>query len=62
LFLEKRKIRKSSVFGDINEKQIFLTYINETVNIGSLLRDLVYTYEYKKIITSIQTIILNEES
>jgi hypothetical protein len=61
LFLEKRRIEKPYVFSSINEGQISLTYINETINMVGTLRDLVYTYKYREIIISIQMIILDED-
>jgi hypothetical protein len=62
LFLEKEMNRKFFAFDDINKRQISLTYINETVSMINLLRYLIYTYEYKKIIISIRMIILDEET
>jgi hypothetical protein len=61
LFLEKRRIEKPCVFSSINEGQISLTYINETINMVGTLRDLVYTYKYREIIISIRMIILDED-
>jgi hypothetical protein len=61
LFLEKRMIEKPYVFSGINEGQISITYINETINMVGTLKDLVYTYKYRKIIISIRMIILDEE-
>jgi hypothetical protein len=61
LFLEKRRIEKPYVFSSINEGQISLTYINETINMVGTLRDLVYTYKYREIIISIRMIILDED-
>jgi hypothetical protein len=61
-FLDKERTRRSDVFDDISEKQISLTYINEMINMIGPLRDLVYTYEYSKIIISIQMIILDGEA
>ena len=62
MFLEKEMNRKFFAFDDINKRQISLTYINETVSMINLLRYLIYTYEYKKIIISIRMIILDEET
>jgi hypothetical protein len=62
LFLDKGMNRKFFAFDDINKRQISLTYINETVSMINLLRYLIYTYEYKKIIISIRMIILDEET
>jgi hypothetical protein len=58
----KERTGKSFVFGDINERPIFFTYINKTTSMVGLLRDIVYTCEYKKIITSIRIIILDGET
>jgi len=54
-------IEKPYVFSSINERQISLTYINETINMVGTLRDLVYTYKYREIIISIRMIILDED-
>jgi len=54
-------IEKPYVFSDINEGQISITYINETINMVGTLKDLVYTYKYRKIIISIRMVILDEE-
>jgi hypothetical protein len=58
LFLEKRMIRKSFTFDDINERQISCTFINETTSMVSSLRDLLYIYEHEKIIILIQMFII----
>jgi hypothetical protein len=58
----KERTEKSFVFGDVNERPIFLTYINETTSMKSHLRDIIYTYEYRKIIISIRIVILDGET
>ena len=53
-FLKKKTTtKKSFIFDNINKRQISLTYINETISMINILKDHVYTYEYRRIITSI---------
>ena len=51
IFILKKKVGKSFVFENINERQkIFLYIINETINIDGFLRDLVQIYKHREII------------
>jgi len=62
LFLENEMTRKSFTFDDINKRQIYCTYINETTSMVGPLRDILYIYEHEKIIILIQMIILDKKT
>lgn len=45
LFSKKERTGTSYAFGSINERQISLTYIKETVSMIGFLRDFVFIYK-----------------
>jgi hypothetical protein len=48
---KEEELKSPLFFATIMEGKYLLHIINETVNIVDSLRDLIYTYKYRKIIT-----------
>jgi len=62
-FYSNKGLKSPMLSATLIRNKYFLHIINEIINIAGSLKNLVYTYKYKKkIITSILIIILNEKA